>query len=205
MNDRQLRDELVTLLLAGHETSAAALTWTGWLLATHADEQTRLAEDVRAVLGARPPEFANLTQLAPIERAFKESLRLYPPVYFLSREAAEPVRVAGFNVRPKSQVFLNPYLTQRDPRWFPDPERFDPQRFVPDQEASRPSCAWFPFGAGPRACVGRSLAMLEGTLVLAVILQQFQLQHAAGQGEPVPEWQLSLHPQSGLRLRVQRG
>lgn len=204
MSDRQLRDEMVTLLLAGHETSAAALTWSGWLLATHANEQDRLAEDVRSILGERSAEFADLPRLAPVERAFKESLRLFPPVYFLSREAAEPVQIAGFKIPPKSQVFLNPYLTQRDARWFPDPERFDPQRFITSSEQTRPACAWFPFGAGPRACVGRSLAMLEGTLVFAAILQQFRLTPAAGQGVPVPEWQLSLHPQGGLRLGVQR-
>lgn len=204
MSDRQLRDEMVTLLLAGHETSAAALTWSGWLLATHANDQNRIADDVRLVPGERRAEFADLPRLALVERAFKESLRLYPPVYFLSREAAEPVQIAGFKIPPKSQVFLNPYLTQRDPRWFPEPERFDPQRFTPECEHDRPACAWFPFGAGPRACVGRSLAMLEGTLVLTAILQQFRLRPATGQGEPTPEWQLSLHPQGGLRLSVQR-
>lgn len=204
MSDRQLRDEMVTLLLAGHETSAAALTWSGWLLATHIDEQERTATEVCSVLGTRPPEFSDLPRLDAVERVFKESLRLYPPVYFLSREAAEPVRVAGFHLRPKSQVFLNPYLTQRDPRWFPEPEKFDPRRFSPQCEQTRPACAWFPFGAGPRACVGRSLAMLEGMLVLAAIVQQFRLVPTAGQGEPTPEWQLSLHPQGGLRLGVQR-
>ncbi len=204
MSDRQLRDEMVTLLLAGHETSAAGLTWAGWLLATQADEQERIANEVRFVLGTRPPEVADLPRLASVERAFKESLRLYPPVYFLSREAAEPVQIAGFTIAPKTQVFLNPYLTQRDSRWFPEPERFDPRRFTPESEYDRPACAWFPFGAGPRACVGRSLAMLEGTLVLTAILQQFRLEPAAGQGEPTPEWQLSLHPQGGLRLSVQR-
>ena len=204
MSDRQLRDELVTLLLAGHETSAAALTWTGWLLATHDDEQRRLVGEIHSVLGTRMPEFADLPRLAPVERAFQESLRLYPPVYFLSREAAEPVRIAGFNILPKSQVFLNPYLTQRDSRWFPEPSKFDPNRFLPECEKTRPACSWFPFGAGPRACVGRSFAMLEGTLVVAMILQHFQLRPAAGQGEPTPEWQLSLHPQAGLRLSVRR-
>lgn len=204
MSDRQLRDEMVTLLLAGHETSAAGLTWSGRLLATHANEQDQIADNVRSVLGERSAEFADLPHLTLVDHAFKESLRLYPPVYFLSREAAEPVQIAGFHLRPKSQVFLNPYLTQRDPRWFPEPERFDPQRFTPEREHDRPACAWFPFGAGQRACVGRSLAMLEGTLVLAEIIKQFRLAPAAGQGEPIPEWQLSLHPRGGLRLSVQR-
>ena len=161
MSDRQLRDEMVTLLLAGHETSAAALTWAGWLLATHSDKQAELAEEVRAVLGNRPPEFADLPRLASVERAFKEALRLYPPVYFLSREVHEPVRIAGFNLRPKSQVFLNPYLTQRDPRWFPEPEKFDPHRFAPECEPDRPACSWFPFGAGPRASAGAWLCWRE--------------------------------------------
>lgn len=204
MSDRQLRDEMVTLLLAGYETSAAALTWSAWLLACHPDVQEQLADEVRCLLGDRRVEFTDLPRLAAVERVFKESLRLYPPVYFLSREAAEPVQIAGFAIKPNSQVFLNPFLTQRDARWFPDPEKFDPQRFTSENEQHLPACAWFPFGAGPRACVGRSFAMLEGTLVLASLVQQFQLEPAPGQSEPNREWQLSLHPQEGLRLVVLR-
>jgi cytochrome P450 len=203
MSDRQLRDELVTLLLAGHDTQAAALTWAGWLLACHPDIQDRAAQEVRSALGERLPQVADLPRLAYVEQVFKETLRLCPPIYFFSREAAEPVEVGGYTLPPSSQVFLSPYLTQHDERWFPDPERFDPLRFSPENERRMRACAWFPFGAGPRACVGRGFAMLEGTLILAVALQRCRLRPAAGQGEPRRLWQLSLHPQGGLCLAVQ--
>jgi len=127
-------------------------------------------------------------------------MRLYPPVYFLSREVAAPVEVAGFPMQPMSQVFLAPYLTQRDPRWFPEPERFDPTRFERANEERLPACAWFPFGAGPRACVGRGFAMMEAVLVLAAILRHCQLEAPPGQADPELEWQLSLHPRGQLRL-----
>ncbi len=131
MTERQLRDELVTLLLAGHETTGAALTWAGWLLASYPEIQERLAAGVGEVLGPRTANFADLPGLRHVEMAFKEAMRLHPPVYFFSREVADPVEVAGYPMRPGSQVFLFPYLTQRDPRWFPDPKLFDPWRFGP--------------------------------------------------------------------------
>jgi len=167
VTDHQVRDELVTLLLAGHETSAAALIWAGWLLARHADVQKPVANQVRAVLGNRPPGYADLPQLVEVEQALKEAMRLYPPVYFLSRQVAETVEIAGYELPPLSQVYMNPFLTQRDPRWFPEQEKFDPLRFTPGKEEQLPPCAWFPFGAGPRACIGRGFAMMEGVLVLA--------------------------------------
>lgn len=202
MTDRQLRDEMVTMLLAGHETSAAALTWALWLLARHPDAQEELAADARAALGGRTPDFADLPRLGAAARAFKEAMRLYPPVYFLSREVAAPVVIAGYALAPGSQVFVYPYLTHRDARWFPDPERFRPERFAPADEERLPPCAWFPFGAGPRACVGRGFAMMEGTLVLAMVVQRYRLEVAPDQDEPEPAWQLSLHPRGGIRLAV---
>jgi len=204
MSDELLRDEMVTLLLAGHETIAVALVWSAWLLARHAEVQERVAGEVRTALGSQPPQLADLPRLVAVEQALKEAMRLYPPVYFFSREVAETVEVAGYEMVPGSQVFLSPYLTQRDPRWFPDPEQFDPLRFTPENEERLPACAWFPFGAGPRACVGRGLAMLEGTLVLASLMQSSRLETAPGQSEPELEWQLSLHPKEDIRLVVQK-
>ncbi len=202
MNDRQVRDELVTLLLAGHETSAAALTWTAWLLARHPEIQNRIALEVQAALGDRPPTFSDLPKLVAIEQAFKESMRLYPPVYFLSRQVLETVEIAGYRLPPTSQVYLNPYLTQRDPRWFPNPDRFDPLRFSRANQDALPAFAWFPFGAGPRACIGSNFAMIEGTLILASLLQRFRMEPAQDQGDPELEWQLSLHPKSGIKLAM---
>jgi cytochrome P450 len=204
MTERQLRDELVTLLLAGHETTGAALTWAGWLLACYPEIQERLAASVGEVLGPRPATFHDLPVLRFVEMAFKEAMRLHPPVYFFSREVADPVEVAGYLMRPGSQVFLFPYITQRDPRWFPNPQVFDPWRFEPDRESQRPALAWFPFGAGPRACIGRGFALMEGTLILASLLQTYRLTISAEQEEPMPEWQLSLHPRGGIRLVAER-
>ncbi len=193
---------MVTLLLAGHETIAAGLTWAVWLLAGCPEVQDRVANEVQETLGGREPTFADLPRLAAVEQAFKEALRLYPPVYTFSREAAQTAMVAGCEIRPGSQVFLYPFLTQRDPRWFPDPERFEPLRFAPPSEERLPPCAWFPFGAGPRACVGRGFALMEGTLILASVLRQYRLERAAGQGEPELVWQLSLHPKVGPRIKL---
>ncbi len=129
-------------------------------------------------------------------------MRLYPPVYFLSRQVVETVEIAGYQLPPTSQVYLNPYLTQRDPRWFPNPDRFDPLRFSRANEEALPPCAWFPFGAGPRACIGSNFATMEGTLVLASLLQRFRMEPAQGQGDPELEWQLSLHPKHGIKLAM---
>lgn len=203
MSKRQLQDEMITLLLAGHETSAAAVTWAAWLLAKHPDVQDRVSQDIRAELRDHPLGFNDLGRLTAVEQVFKEAMRLYPPVYFLSRETTTAVEVAGYQLAPSSQVFLVPYLTHRDPRWFSDAERFNPQRFTNESEGSLPACSYFPFGAGPRACIGRGFAMMEGILVLAAVLRKFQLRLAKEQDEPSLAWQLSLHPGDKLYLAVE--
>lgn len=202
LTDRELQDEIVTLLLAGFETSAAAVTWATWLLATYPEIQQETADQVRGVLGTRTPGFSDLPRLAMVERVFREAMRLYPPVYFLSREVVETVEIGDYQLPPSSQVFLVPYLTHHDPRWFPEPEKFDPSRFAAGLESRLPACVYFPFGAGPRACVGKGLAILEGTLVLAALLQRFRLEPAPNQGVPELAWQLSLHPKENLRLTL---
>jgi cytochrome P450 len=203
MTDQQAQDEIMTLLLAGHETTATAISWTTYLLAKNPPVQDRLAAGVEQAIGARLPSFTDLGRLAPVEQAFKEAMRIYPPVYFVGREAADPVEVAGYDIRPGSQVNLVPYLMHHDLRWFRNPECFDPDRFAPESEEALPQCAYIPFGAGPRACIGRSFAMIEGTLILAAILQRYRLSLAPGQGEAVAETQISLHPKGGIRLRAQ--
>jgi cytochrome P450 len=204
MTDVQAQDEIMTLLLAGHETTATALTWTTYLLARHPDVQERLGSHVAHTLAGTTPTFADLGNLVPIELAFKEAMRLYPPVYFMSREAAATVEIAGHQIPSGSQVHILPYLLHHDRRWFADPERFDPDRFSTEREASLPPCAYIPFGAGPRACVGRGFAMAEGVLILAAVLQRYNLSLAQGQGEPEAATQISLHPKGGIRLRVTR-
>lgn len=177
-----VRDQVAGLFLAGYETTAVALAWAGWLLARHPAVQDRVA--------GNGPE---------AERAFREALRLYPPVHLFTREAAGPVEVAGYTLPAGSQVFLSPYLTQRDARWFPDPERFDPSRFVPEAEAARPGCAWFPFGAGPRACLGRGSALLTGGTILSLLTARFVLEPA---GAPEPVGRLFLVAKGPIRVSV---
>jgi cytochrome P450 len=136
------------------------------------------------------------------ERAFSEALRLYPPAYTTSRQAIEPVEIGGYRLPAGAQVHLIPYLTHRDPRWFNDPQTFRPDRFAMDAEHPIPRFAFIPFGAGPRACVGGGLALMEGLLVVATILQRCRLQLAAGQREPDLGPLIALHPQGGIRLRI---
>jgi cytochrome P450 len=202
MTDQQARDEIMTLLLAGHETTATSITWAAYLLARNKDAQGRLADEIDRVLQGRSPTFADLDKLAAVEQMFKEAMRLYPAVYFFSREAAEPVEIAGYEIAPGSQVHVLPYLLHHDARWFAEPERFDPDRFTPAREEALPQCAYVPFGAGPRACIGRGFSMVEGVLILTSMLERYQLALAPGQGEPERETQISLHPKGGVRLRV---
>jgi cytochrome P450 len=192
----------MTLFLAGHETTATALTWTTYLLARHPQTQAGLAEEVDRVLAGRPPGVDDLPRLGKVEMAFKESMRLYPPVYFFSREAAEEAEVAGYRVPRGSQVHLVPFIVHRDPRWFEQPGQFLPERFAPGREERLPPFAYFPFGGGPLACIGKGFALTEGVLVLATVLQRYHLSLAPGQGEPEWETQISLHPRGGVRLAL---
>lgn len=203
LTDEQARDQCVTILLAGHDTTAAGLTWLGWVLATHPDIAERLAAEVDRVLGGRPPTFADLPQLGAVERAVKESLRLYPPaIAVFARKAVQDVEIGGWTVPRNSVVRLMTYITHHDPRWFPDPERFDPDRFLPERFANVPACAYVPFGAGPRVCLGQSFAMMEMTLISTLLLQRFRLTPAPGQTTPALDPSMSLRPIGGMRLTL---
>ena len=172
MPRQQLRDEVVTLFLAGHETTALALTWALYQIALQPELYERLAEELREA----PADLGNVrpSQLALHERVVNETLRLYPPAYTIPRVAAEPVELGGYRVEPGAEVWLWLYFMHHDARWFPEPERFRPERFLPEAEAARRPNTFIPFGAGSRACVGRHFAMLEAVLCLAVLLRRFQ-------------------------------
>lgn len=200
MTDRQARDEAVTLLLAGHETTATTLIWTLSLLAWHPAVQDEVAACVLAAAPGRAPTFADWPKLGLVEATVKESMRVRPGVYFTSREVAEPVEIGGYRLLPGSQVHLLPYLVHHDPRWWPEPERFDPRRFLPEHEAKIPPLAYIPFGAGPRACIGRTMALTEVALVLARILARFRIRPGPGREPPVSEQEISLHPQGEVEL-----
>lgn len=202
MPERQVRDEVVTLLLAGHETSWISLTWTWWLLSEHPGVDERLAEEAREVLGDRPPTADDLPRLAWAERVTKESMRLRPPVHTIGREALEPYELAGWRAPAGTTYLVLPWILHRDPRWFVEPEAFRPERWTDATESHLPSCAYVPFGAGPRVCVGRGLAMMELPLILATIAREWRIEW---EGEPptlLPS--LTLRPTRSVRARLIR-
>src|SRR5256885_1594364 len=201
MSDTQLRDEVMTLFLVGHETTAIALSWACYLIARNPDIEAKLAEELQTVLGGRFPTPEDLPRLRYTEMVLKETMRLYPAVWGIGRRALENCELGGYLVPAGSNVFILQWRTQRDARFFPDPDRFDPERWRDDPVRSGkiPRFAYFPFGGGPRGCVGASLAMIEATLLLAMIQQKFHL-------EIVPEHPIeifasvTLRPKYGIRV-----
>jgi cytochrome P450 len=203
MSDRQIRDELVTLFAAGHETTASLLSWTWALLARHPEVESRLHRELDAVLGGRPPAFADLPRLTYTQQVLRESMRLYPPAWLTGRLNLEAAEVAGRPLPARSFVLTSPWVVHRDARWFPEPERFDPERFGPEASAARPRFAYFPFGGGARLCIGHSFAEAEGTLLLASFAQRFAPRLLAG-ARLVPEPMVTLRPLGGLPMRLTR-
>jgi cytochrome P450 len=203
MTDRQLRDEAMTLFLAGHETTALALTWTGYLLAQHPGAAAKLRAELQAVLGGRPPAVADLPRLAYAERVVLESMRLYPPAYAIGREAAAPCEVLGYPVPAGTTVFMSQWVMHRDPRFWHDPEKFDPDRWEGGLAQRLPRFAYFPFGGGPRLCIGNHFAMMEAVLVLATMAQRFRLTLVPG--HPVVPWpSMTLRPRHGIQVVLRR-
>jgi cytochrome P450 len=196
MDKRQLRAETMTLIFAGHETTATALSWTWWLLGTNAEAERRLHEELDGVLGGRMPEFGDLPNLPYTRMVFQEAMRLYPPAWAISRRAIEDDEVGGYRIPAGTTVLVSPYVTHRNLRYWEDPEIFDPDRFLPERSAGRPEFAYLPFGGGPRKCIGDYFAMTEGVLILATIAQRYRLLLA-------PEHPVEPHPL--LTLKPKRG
>ncbi|UJB41214.1 cytochrome P450 [Streptomyces sp. A1-5] len=180
----EVREQVLIFLLAGHETTATSMAFTLHLLARHPGEQTRIRAELARVLGDRTPTAADLDRLPRLTRAFKESMRLYPAAPVVSRRAVEATEVAGFTLPAGADVVVAPWVTHRHPDLWEDPERFDPDRFAPEREAERHRYAWFPFGGGPRACIGQHFSMLESVLALATLLRSHELE-AIDQDVPV--------------------
>jgi cytochrome P450 len=200
--DEQVRDQSMTMLIAGHDTTAAGLIWVFYCLARHPQAAALVHQELDAVLGGRAPTAGDLPRLSYTESVIKETLRIYPPAYALfMRQALADVEIAGYKLPRGSLVQLFPYVCQHDPRWFPDPEKFDPDRFLPERQRALPQFAYFPFGGGPRVCVGNAFAMMEMTLVAATLLQHLNVEPAAGQGEARPVALMSLRPRGEVRLR----
>ncbi|MCF3146748.1 cytochrome P450 [Streptomyces platensis] len=171
----EVREQVLIFLLAGHETTATSLAFTLHLLARHPEEQTRVRDELDRVLGDRTPTAADLDRLPYLTQALKESMRLYPAAPVISRRAVAAAEIGGFRIPAGADVVVAPWVTHRDPELWPDPERFDPRRFAPEPEAARHRYAWFPFGGGPRACIGQHFSMLESVLALAVLLRAYEL------------------------------
>ena len=201
MSDRQLRDEMMTLFLAGHETTANALTWTIYLLSQHPDVAERLEHELDAVLGGRAPTPADLPKLAYAEMVIRESMRLYPPAPGFAREPTEDVTLGEYTVPAGSLISIITTALHRDKRFCPDPDRFDPDRFAAGWMDRIPRYAYLPFGGGPRVCIGNGFALMEARLILATLAQRYRFTLVPGQ-DVTPVQLVTLRPKGGLRVVV---
>ena len=201
MNDKQLRDEAMTLFLAGHETTAVALTWTWYLLSQHPQAAAKLREELETVLDGRLPAFDDLPRLPYTEMVMAESMRLYPPAWGISRLAIEAHEIDGFPIAKGTLCLLSPYVMHRNPVFFADPERFDPERWMPEARETRPKYSYFPFGAGARICIGERFAWTEGILILATIAQKWKMNLAPDQ-QIAHLAQITLRTRYGMRMQL---
>ena len=204
MGDVQLRDEVMTLFLAGHETTSNALTWAWYLLAQNPAVEHALVSELDQVLAGRPPALSDLPRLPYTEMVVKESMRLYPPAWGIGRRAISDFEIGGYRIRAGTNIFILQWITHRDPRFFPDPVRFDPERWRVDpvRTGRIPRFAYFPFGGGPRVCIGAGFAMMEATLLLATIAQRYRFTRLP---DPpvVPFFSVTLRPRHGLPVRIE--
>ena len=203
MTDQQLRDEVMTMLLAGHETTALALSWAWYLLGGHPDAQARLRDEVDRVLSGRLPTAAEVSRLPYTNNVIRETIRLYPPAWVITRMAAEPVEIGGYLVPAGSNVIVSPWVTHRDPRFFTQPGTFDPDRWSAEREQSAPKFAYFPFGGGPRVCIGNNFALMEAATLLAAVAQRFQISLVTGEAIQ-PFASITLRPKNGVRVRLRQ-
>ncbi len=202
MSDRQLRDEVKTLMLAGHETTANLLTWAWYLLAEHPAVEQRLHAELARVLGGRLPTMSDLPHLPYTRMVIDETLRLYPPAPVVPRMVINDDVIGGYRIPAKSAVVVSIYTLHRNPAFWPDPNTFDPERFSAEQSHDRPRFAYVPFGGGPRQCIGNSFALTEAHLILATVAQRFRLRIAPGFA-PMPEALITLRPKHGMRMVVE--
>jgi len=203
MNDQQLRDEAITFLLAGHETTALALSWGWYLLGQNPEVEEELHRELQAVLNGRAPTAQDLPRLPYTERVIKETLRLYPPGWAVARTVLSEFELGGYRIPRGANVVLSQWVMHRDGRFFSDPEKFDPDRWLPENAEALPRYAYFPFGAGPRGCIGSSFAMMEAIVLLATIAQKFRLLVLPGH-PVVPMPSVTLRPKHGIRVTIQQ-
>lgn len=203
MTDQQLRDEVMTLLLAGHETTAVSLSWIWYLLAQYPEVEKKLCSELRGVLNGKSPEMQDLSKLPYTERVVKEAMRLYPPAWAVVRKALKNCEIGGYPVPAGATVVMSQWVTHRDPRYYEQPDRFNPDRWLDERAKAAPKFAYFPFGGGPRTCIGASFAGMEAALVLATIAQRFQIRVAQDSPvEAVPT--ITLRPRHGIQVVLAR-
>jgi cytochrome P450 len=200
MTERQLRDEVVTLLLAGHETTALALSWTWYLISRHAEVDAKLAAELRDVLGGRAPTVADVPQLRFTEQVVTEGMRLYPPAWGFGREAIADCEIGGYTVAAGTTIIISPWVSHRDPRYFEHPMEFRPERWSGDLARRQPRFAHMPFGGGPRICIGNRFAMMEAVLILATVAQRFKLEWQSDRSV-VPLPSITLRPKGGIWVK----
>jgi cytochrome P450 len=201
MSDQQLRDEAMTIFLAGHETTANALTWAFYLLSQHPEVEAKVHAELDRVLAGRAPTLADLPNLPYLEMVLKETMRLYPPASGLSREPIEDVELGGYHLPKGAMIVVSMYALHRDVRYFPNPDQFDPERFRPENEANIPKYAYLPFGGGPRVCIGNMFAEMEARLILATVASRYRL--ALQPGHVVQPMQVvTLRPKYGMKMQV---
>jgi cytochrome P450 len=201
MTDEQVRDESMTIFLAGHETTSNALTWTFYLLSQHADVEAKLHEELDRILEGRAPAMDDVARLKYTEMVLTEAMRLYPPAWAVGRLAVRDYEVGGYVVPSGSLVLLSQYAMHHDARFFPEPERFDPLRWTTLARESRPQFSYFPFGGGPRRCIGEGFAWMEGILLIATLARKWRMRLAPGQrveARPV----ITLRPKHGMRMTL---
>ncbi len=202
MTDKQVRDEALTLLIAGHETTANALTWTWYLLSQNPQAEARMHEELNRVLRGRVPAFEDVPRLPYTTGVFSESLRLFPPAWAIGRRAKTEYTIGEYTIPAKSILLMSPWVVHRDPRWWPEPERFKPDRWRPEESEKRPKFAYFPFGGGSRVCIGERFAWAEGVLVLATLAQRWKMRLVPG--HPVATRAvITLRPQHGMKMTLE--
>lgn len=202
MSEKQARDEAMTLFLAGHDSTAAALAWTWYLLARHQDVQDKVAAEVLATFGTEPPHPDGARKLTFTTAVLKESMRLYPPVWLIPRQSVAETEIGGYRIPPGSFVYAWTYALHRSPRFWAEPEEFQPERFLPENESKVIPHSYIPFGEGPRGCIGNHFAMLESTLIVACVLQRFSLSLCPQSEKITQSVRVSLEPANGVHVRL---
>lgn len=203
LSDQEIRDEVFTLFFAGHETTALTLSWTLYLLSQNKDAEEKLLQEIRETLKGKTPEAHDAHRLDFARRVVMESMRLIPPVWAIGREASEDCRIGEYEVKKGTSILISQWVNNRDERWFKNPELFDPERWTPEFCAELPKYAYFPFGGGPRTCIGNNFALMEAVLLLAMIARDYHLELAAGEKVELKP-AVTLRPKNGLKMNLHK-